>query len=346
MILRRAAWVVGAMLALPLAALALLAVNLGPAEALSQRTFFQILTGSTGGTYFPVGQLIAGLVSHPPGVDRCENGADLCGPRGLIVTARTSDGAVANVLAVNAGRAESGLAQSDVVAQAVSGTGAFATIGKQTNLRVVADLFPEDVHLIVARKAKIASVADLKGKRVSLGAETSGTSVTVKAILEAYGISVWRIKAQHNAADTDAQLLQQGQIDAFFMVGGRPVALVSDLVARGVAKVVPIDGKGRDKLVKMVPALSADTIPANTYPGMPAIPTVKVQALWLVYAKEPNDLVYSITRALFAPGNRAALAAGHRAAAGIALSSAIQTLPAPLHPGAASFYRERGLLKR
>src|ERR1700743_2288442 len=120
MILRRAVLVVAAGLALPVLALAWLAANLGPAEAVSQRISFQILTGSTGGTYFPVGQLIAGLLSHPPGVDRCET-AQVCGPAGLIMTARTSDGAVANVLAVNAGRADSGFAQGDVVADAVSG---------------------------------------------------------------------------------------------------------------------------------------------------------------------------------------------------------------------------------
>src|ERR1700709_1387201 len=114
--LRRIAGIVLAGLAGPVLGPCMLARALGPAEALSQRISFQILTGSTGGTYFPVGQLIAGLISHPPGVDRCE-GSDVCGPPGLIMTARTSDGAVANVLAVNSGRAESGLAQSDVVAQ-------------------------------------------------------------------------------------------------------------------------------------------------------------------------------------------------------------------------------------
>ncbi len=227
--------------------------GLGPAQALSQRIAFQILTGSTGGTYFPVGQLIAGLLSHPQGVDRCER-AQVCGPSGLIMTARTSDGAVANVLAVNAGRADSGFAQGDVVADAVAGKGAFLAAGKQADVRVIADLFPEDVHLIVARNAKIASVADLKGKRVSLGAETSGTSVTARAVLAAYGIADWRMKARHDAADVDAQLMQKGQLDAFFLVGGRPVALVTDMLNRGVAKLVPIDGKGRDKLARPCPA--------------------------------------------------------------------------------------------
>src|SRR5262249_2160257 len=192
---------------------------------------------------------------------------------GLIISARTSDGAVANVLAVNSGRAESGLAQGDVVAEAVAGRGAFRKSGKQNAVRVIADLFPADVHLIVPRNAKIASVTDLKGKRVSLGADASGTSVTVKSILAAYGISEWRIKARRDPVDVDAQLLQQGQIDAFFMVGGRPVALVDDLLSRGVARLVPIDGKGRDRLLKSVPTITADVIPSGTYRNTPATQT-------------------------------------------------------------------------
>ena len=321
------------------------AANLGSAQALSQRISFQILTGSTGGTYFPVGQLIAGLLSHPAGVDRCE-AQPVCGPPGVIISARTSDGAVANVLAVNAGRAESGLAQGDVVAQAVAGTGAFRKAGKQTNLRILAGLFSEDVHLLVARKAAIAGVADLKGKRVSLGADGSGTSVTARAVLAAYGIAEARLKARHDASDVDAQLMQQGQLDAFFFVGGRPVALIDDLVARGVAKIVPIDGAGRDRLVKAVPTLAPDTIPAGTYRGLPAIQTVSVRALWVVNAQVPDTLVYGLARALFDPGNRTPLADGVRAAAMIRLDTATADLPAPLHPGALRYYRAVGHLPR
>jgi len=321
----------------------LLAASFGSAQSLSQRISFQILTGSTGGTYFPVGQLMAGLLSHPPGVDRCE-AAPVCGPPGLIMSARTSDGAVANVLAVNAGTAESGLAQADVIAEAVRGRGAFARAGRQQQVRVIADLFPEDVHLLVARKANIRSVADLRGKRVSLGAPGSGTSVTVRAILAAYGLGEWRMKTRHDATDVDAQLLQQGQLDAFFFVGGRPVSLVDDLVSHGVARLVPIDGRGRDRLVAAVPALAPDVIPAGTYRGTPAVATVRVRALWIVNAHQPDSLVYGIARALFAGGNRGALANGVPSAAMIRLETATLGLPAPLHPGAARYYREAGRL--
>jgi TRAP transporter TAXI family solute receptor len=333
-----------AALAVPAAGV-LFALNMVAASAQPDRISFQILTGSSGGTYFPVGQLIAGLVSHPPGVDRCE-GSDLCGPAGLIASARTSDGAVANVLAVNAGAAESGLAQGDVVRQAVAGTGAFRKAGKQGALRVIANLFPEAVHLLAARNAKIARVADLRGKRVSLGADSSGTSVAVLAILKAYGVPLTRMKTSRNATDVDAMLLRTGKIDAFFFVGGVPVDLVRDLVGRGIAKLVPIDGKGRDRLIKQDGSFTASAIPRGTYRGADAVQTVSVHAFWMVNAKVPDALVYGITRALFSSGNRAALAQGHPAAANIALTTATLALPAPLHPGAARFYRERGILGR
>jgi uncharacterized protein len=343
MTLRRIASLAVAAAALLVAAI-FVATGFGSAQGLGARVTFQVLTGSTGGTYFPVGQLIAGLLSHPSGVDRCE-GSAACGPAGLIINARSSDGAVANVLAVNSGRAESGLAQGDVVAQAVAGTGAFRRAGKQTNIRIIADLFPEDVHLLVAPGAKIASVADLKGKRVSLGADSSGTAVTARAVLAAYGIADWRMKTRHDTTDVAAQMMQKGQLDAFFFVGGHPVSLVDDLIARGAAKLVPIDGKGRDKLLKAVPSLSRDTIPVGTYRGTPAIETVSVRALWIVDAHQPEPLVYGLTRALFNSANRDGFSA-NRSAGQIRLDSATLDLPAQLHPGALHFYRDSGHLPK
>ena len=342
---RRAAVYVLAGLAVPVLATLLLVVSFGSAQTTPARISFQIVTGSTGGTYFPVGRLIAGLVSHAPGVDRCES-ADVCGPAGLIITARTSDGAVSNVLAVNRGSANSGVAQGDVVAEAVAGAGAFRKTGKQDHIRVIADLFPEDVHLIVARNSRITKLTDLRGKRVSLGSESSGTAVTVRAILAAYDLPLRRMKVRHDSADASAQLMQRGQIDAFFFVGGRPVSLIDDLIARRVARLVPIDGAGRDKLLRAVPSLAADTIPSDTYRRTPAIATVSVRALWIVGDREPESLVYGITRALFNPHNRYALDEDSGSAAQIRLESATADLPAPLHMGAARYFRDVGHLPR
>src|SRR5262245_34980201 len=171
-----------------------------------QRIAFQISTGSTTGSYFPVGQLLAQLLSHPPGVGRCQ-AADACGPAGLIVSTRASEGSIANVLAVNSGNVSSGIAQSDVVALAVAGKGPFVRTGPVRQLRVIANLYGEDIHLLAAKNANIKSVADLRGKRVSLSPEGSGTINTARAILAAYRLSERSITPNYESAERAGDLL-------------------------------------------------------------------------------------------------------------------------------------------
>ena len=160
----------------------LLAGGFGVAQTQGSRIPFQIATGATTGAFFPVGEAIAGFVSHPLGLTRCDR-TTVCGPAGLVITARTSQGTVDNVIAVNTGAAESGLAQADVVAAAVRGEGQFRRSGKANHVRVIASLFSEDVHLIVAAKSPIRGINDLRGKRVSLGIADSSINLTARAIL-------------------------------------------------------------------------------------------------------------------------------------------------------------------
>jgi hypothetical protein len=275
-----------------------------PAPASNQgRISFQIATGSTAGTFFPVGEAIAGLISHPRGVDRCESSINVCGPPGLIVSTRTSEGAVDNLIAINNGEVESGLAQSDVVAAAVKGQGLFKKLGPQSHVRVIASLFSEPVHLVVDAKSDIKSVADLKRKRVSLGSDGSGVGITAREILAAYRLPESTIKVSHDDLFNAAQLMKQGKLDAFFAVGGLPLDPVSDLIASGKARLVPIDGAGRDRLIKSEPAFASAAIPANAYAGSGAVQTISTRALWVVRDSEPEALVYAITRALFNPRN-------------------------------------------
>src|SRR5258707_8466400 len=124
-----------------------------------QRVAFQISTGSTTGTYFPVGAMLAQLLSHPPGVERCE-AANICGPSGLIVSTRASQGSVANLLGVNSGMVTSGIAQADVVAAAVPAQGPFRKNEAIKQLRGVPHLYGEDLHLRPAKKSKIKSNGD------------------------------------------------------------------------------------------------------------------------------------------------------------------------------------------
>jgi len=317
--------------------------TLGSAQTQASRVSFVLATGSTGGTYFPVGQAIAGIVSHPPGVARCDL-AGVCGPAGLVASVRSSPGSIANVLDVNAGRTDGALAQSDIVAEAVSGKGDFRKDGPQSHVRLIADLFPEEVHVVAATAAHIEKIADLKGKRVALGVADSGTASAAHEVLAAYRISEWRLKAINDPPEVAAQSLERGEIDAFFFVGGAPVELVRSLIAGGKARLVPIDGAGRQRLLAEEPGLTAETIPADDYAnGRGATETVGVHAVLIVNDAVSPGLVYGMTKALFNPANRALLDAAHPSARLIRLESATRTMPAPLHPGAARFYREMGV---
>ena len=321
----------------------LLAGGLGAADTAPDRIFFQIATGQTGGAYFPVGEAMAGLISHPAGVDRC-NKPGVCGPSGLIITARTSPGTLENLTAVNNGTAESGLARSDVIAAAVKGEDQFRRSGKAVHIRVIASLFSEDVHLIVAARSKIKNVGDLKGKRVGMGSAGSGLNLTVREVLSAYRVSEASVRPVNASLLDAAALMRAGKLDAIFAVSGIPLEQVTNLVASGQVRLVPIDGPGRDRLLKQAPALAKASIPANVYPGQPAVETVSARALWIVRDSVPEALVYGITKALFNPANREGLADSHPSAREIGLSTAAQKLPAPLHPGALRYYREMKIL--
>jgi len=306
-----------------------------------ERIAFQIATGSSSGTYFPIGQMLASLISHPAGVARCEE-AGLCGPVGLIAAARASEGSIANVRAVNEGRVTSGLAQADIAAAAAEGTGAFKESGKTENLRAIAALFPETVHIVVFSDSGIEAIKDLRGKRVSIDAAGSGTNATARLVLGAFKLTEKRVTFSFENAERSLEMMQKGELDAFFFVGGAPLGVVEELAAQGKIRLLPVDGAEIDKLITKAPYLTKADIPEGTYQNMPAVPTLEVRAIWLVNAQVPDDLVYEIVRALFNPGNRGLLDSGHPKGKLIRLETARDGLPVPLHPGAQRFYDEQG----
>lgn len=312
-------------------------------ELARQRIAFQISTGSTSGTYFPVGEFLAGLLSHPPGISRCQ-AANVCGPLGLIVSTRATEGSVANVVAVNSGASNSALAQADVVALAVAGEGPFKKSGPARQVRIIGDLYTEDLHLIAGSKTKIKSVEDLRGKRVSLSTEGSGTIVTARAVLAAYRVPEWRITASFETPDRAADLLRQGKIDAMFFVGGTPVSLVEQLLDEGAGVLVPINGAGRKRLLAEKPYLSAHTITAATYTNAGAVDTVGTGALWITNASQSDDLIYGMTKALYNPLNRPMIEARHLGANFLESSVAAKGATAPFHPGAARYFTEAKLM--
>jgi TRAP transporter TAXI family solute receptor len=328
-----------------LGSLALGSAGGAKAQMPAVRTAFVIATGPTAGTYFPVGEAIAAILTHPAGVYRCER-PGVCGPPGLIASVRTSQGAVANVLAVNTRRVDAALAQSDVVAEAVAGADAFRHDGAQTHVRLLADLFPEEVHIVAGANAHIRAISDLRGKRVSIGPPASGTMVTARAVLAAYGITPRRIKTNTDPADAAAEKLAKGQIDAMIFVGGAPVPFIRDMLEDGKSILVPINGAARLRLLKCSPALSAGTIAAGIYPRTAKIDTVAVQALFIASDSLPDGTAYAIVKSLFNPANRNVLAGSHRSAQAIRLRSADALTSVPLHPGARRFYADAGVLPK
>jgi len=314
-----------------------------PAES-DEVIFFRIGTGSTGGTYFPIGGLIATGISHPPGSRPCEAGGS-CGVPGLIAAAQSTQGSVDNVAAIAAGQVESGLAQADIAFWAYRGEGPYAKSGAVEDLRAIANLYPESVHIVVRRDAEIDSVSDLRGKRVGLGAEESGTRVDAGIVLDAYGLSEKSIKGALVGPAEGADMLRAGELDAFFFVAGAPATAIRDLAEHVEIDLLPIDGVAAVSIVKEHPFFSAGEIGAGVYPDVDGVATLDVGAQWLTSAEADPELIYGITRALWHPNTQALLARGHPEGRNITLPTALDGVAIPLHPGAERYYREIGLIK-
>lgn len=306
--------------------------------------FFRILTGGTVGTYFPIGGLIANAISNPPGSRPCNDGGS-CGVPGLVATSVASNGSVANAAAIGNGSAQSGFVQSDVAYWAYSGTGIYAGRPRIDSLRAIANLYPESFHLVARKGAGIRSVADLRGKRVSLDEPGSGTLVDARLILQAFGLTEKDIKPEYFRAQQVADNLKDGTIDAFFNVSGWPQSSVAELAATVGIELVPIAGPEADKLVKQYSFFGADEIPGGAYKGVEGVKTISVHALWVTSAKQADELIYKVTAALWNPSTRKLLDSGHAKGRDIRIETALAGLGIPLHPGAEKFYREKNLLK-
>jgi TRAP transporter TAXI family solute receptor len=306
--------------------------------------FLRIGTGGAGATYFPIGSLIAESVSGPSDKSSCD-APEQCGVAGLIAVPQISNGSVANVQAIGDGSLEAALAQSDIVYWAHTGTGTFAGRERISNLRFVANLYPESVHLVVRTGLGITSVADLRGHRISLDEPGSGTLVNARAILHGFGLSEGDIKAEYVKPDLAIERMRAGRLDGFFIVAGWPIKAVHDFVAQGDATLVPIAGPEVEVIRRDSPFLMAGLIPAGTYPGVSQRATLNVNAHLIVAAKLDEELVYKFVSALWSERSMRHLREGHPRGALIARARALSGASIPLHPGAERYYREIGLIR-
>ena len=320
MITRRSALAVGASFS---------AFGFAASPALAQQRFFRIGTGGTGGTYYPVGGMIANAISTPT----------------INVSAVATNGAVANVNGIVGGSMESGFSQADVNAWAYTATGIYEGKPKIEELRVIANLYPESVHVVVKKGAGIKSLADLKGKRVSIDEPGSGTIVNARALLAAYGVTEKDIRPEYLKQVQSAEKFKDGSLDAYFQTTGYPQGTLSELAATNGFELLPIEGDVRDKLMAQFKFFAKDRIPDGTYKDVKGVDTIAVGAQWTTTSKQPDDLVYEITKALWSDKTRTAMDAGHAKGRDIRRETALLGLGIPLHAGAEKFYKEIGLIK-
>ena len=321
----------------------LLTIGLSGKSFAQELKFFTIGKGGTAYTYYPVGGMIANAISKPPGSRECgERGS--CGVPDLIASAVSSRGSVDNVNAIISGLRNSGFAQSDVAYWAYTGTGTMEGKEPAKELRTIAALFQEHIHLVALKKSNINSVKDLKGKRVSLDEPGSGTYVDAKLILESNGLSTSDVKAEALKGKAATDALRNGKVDAIFVVAGFPTGAIVELASAVDVKLVPIDGAGAKALTSKYGFFSQSPIPSGTYEGVDEVNTVAVGAQWFTSAKEDNELIYQITKALWNKESRKLMDVGHAKGKTITPESALSGVGVPLHPGAEKFYKEAGLI--
>ncbi|ARE81946.1 31 kDa immunogenic protein [Roseovarius sp. EC-HK134] len=329
-------------------AVAALATALMAGTAMAQSpTFFRIGTGGAGGTYFPIGGTIANGISSPPGSRPCEEGGQ-CGVPGLIAIAQSTTASVFNNAAVQNGELEAGLAAADVTREMYLGVGTFEG-KKHDKLRLVANLFPEDLHLVMPAGATLDGLGDLAGKRVGIAQAGSGTQVAVLKMLEEWGVNRDNMEEAELNNSQSAERLADGQLDAFFYAAGWPVAAMVQLASTKGMTLYSFSDEEMQKINDVVPAYIPSKIPGGVYEGIDNDTMTPAVSAYLVVSSDlSDDLVYGITKALWNDNTRNLLDNGHAKGKLIRPETAlngVDSLGVPLHPGAERFYREAGLLK-
>lgn len=322
------------------------ALVVGGAQA-ADPSFFRIGTGGAGGTYFPIGGTIANGISAPPGSRPCDKGGQ-CGVPGLIAIAQSTTASVFNNAAVQNGELEAGLAAADVTRSMFLGEGKFD--GKpHPKLRIVANLYPEDLHLVLPKGSSIKNLGDLADKRVGIAQAGSGTQVAVLQMLEAWGVTRDNLEEAELNNSQSAERLADGQLDAYFYAAGWPVAAMVQLASTKGMSLHSFSEEDLTKINDIIPAYIPSKIPEGVYDGVDSDTlTPAVSALLVVSSDLSEELVYGITKALWNDNTRKLLDNGHAKGKQITAETAldgVDALGVPLHDGAMKFYQEAGLIK-
>ena len=286
--------------------------------------FINIATGGTAGTYYPIGGAMAEILNKAiPGMN---------------ASAQSTGATVANINMLKEGSVDLAIVQNDITYYAVNGTEMFKD-KKVESLRGIASLYPETCQIVTLESTGIKSVADLKGKRVAVGAAGSGAEANARQILEAYGITYDDIDEQYLSFGEAASALKDGNVDAAFVTAGFPTAAVQDITSQNKVRLLPIESDKADALIAKYPFYTKTTIPAGTSAGFDeAVPGISVMAMLVATDKVDEALGYENTKALF--DNLDKLQAAHSAAKQITKESAKDGMSIDLNAGAARYYKE------
>ncbi|HEX6979180.1 MAG TPA: TAXI family TRAP transporter solute-binding subunit [Alphaproteobacteria bacterium] len=311
----------------------------------AEPTVLRLGTGGVGGTYYPIGSLIAAGLSDSTAPGACA-GAPRCGIPGVLAVAQVSNGSVANIEGLRTRSIEMAFAQSNVVDWAYNARARFEKREPARDLRAIATLYLESLHVVVRADAGISSISDLKDRRMSLDEPGSGTLDDAREVLRSFGLAEADLSPEYVKPDLAVARMLEGRLDGFFIVAGAPVATLREASPRLSFALLPVDGPAAERLLHRLPFYSRVIIRAGLYPGVPDTPTIGVGAQLIVRADLDEHLGYEITRALWSERMRRLLDGGHPKGREIRLDNALQGISIPLHPGAERFYREAGLLSR
>lgn len=303
-------------------AMAVAAVGCGGGNA--NESFVNIATGGTAGTYYPIGGAIADVLN--------KNAKD------VNASAQSTGASVANINMLKDKQVEMAIVQNDITYYAVNGTEMFEN--KIENLRGIASLYPETCQFVTLESSGIKTIADLKGKRVAVGAAGSGVEGNVRQILKAYGLTYDDIDEQFLSFAEGATALKDGTVDVACLTAGAPTASVQDVASQKQIRLIPLDDDKVAELVKDYPFYTKTTIPGGTYQGFNEdVQTVSVMAILVATDKMTDDAGYEITKTIF--GNLDKISAAHSAAKSISKEKALDGMDfIKMNAGAEKFLKE------
>jgi TRAP transporter TAXI family solute receptor len=309
------------------------AAAIATAAVAQQRMFFGIATGGTGGTYYPLGGMLAQLISNKAVVDG----------KKISATAEAGGASVANVKLLGNKDIESAFVAADILDAAYNGKGQFNGAPIK-NVRALAALYPETVQLITRADSGINSVKDLKGKSISSGSPGSGQYQLLTDLLQVYGLKRSDVKEDLSSFTQAVDKIKDGNLDATLITAGVPTAAITDFAQSHALKVIPLAGAEIATLQKQQPYYTNVKLPANSYKGQPeAVPTLAVMAVWATHESVPDNVAYEVTKALFE--NVAIMGQVHVQGKNITLDTALAVGTVPIHPGAMKYYKEKGIAK-